>query len=295
MDIGLSLYDIAAPDLLELSRAADQAGFDAIWLGEHLVLPIDYASEHPTQPGDAHQQIAGPVVGAETELVDPLVALAAAAGATTRLRLATGIYILPLRHPLVTARAAATLQEASAGRFVMGIGSGWLAEEFAALDVAFAERWTRLDETIEVMRAAWAGGPFEHHGTHFSFDRIQLTRRPVHVPVIMGGNTEKALEKAARLGDGWFASGTPDIDVAVRLNDRMRALLADNGRDEGFRCYFRVADSDPEVLERYRSAGIDDVLVWATQLWPATGSYEAKLDALLAAADRIGLSTGAPA
>jgi len=111
----------------------------------------------------------------------------------------------------------------------------------------------------------------------------------------MGGNAERALERAARLADGWFASGTPDIEMAVRLNDRMRALLADNGRDDGFRCYFRVADSDPEVLERYRSAGIDDVLVWATQLWPATGSYEAKLDALLAAADRIGLSTGAPA
>ena len=290
MNVGLSVYDIAAPDLLDLARAADEAGFHGLWLGEHLVLPVDYASEHPTtHDDDAHQHITGPIISPETELVDPLVALAAVAGATTRIRLATGIYILPLRHPLVTARAAATLQEASGGRFMLGVGAGWLEEEFAALDVPFAERRQRVTETIDIMRAAWRGGPFEYHGERFAFGRIQLSRRPVDVPLIMGGNTPKSLDRAARLGDGWFSSGTPSFHDAVRLRNDLLDLRARHGLDAPFRCYFRVESADPALLDRYRAEGIEDVVVWADQLWPATGPFHAKRDALLAAADKLGL------
>src|SRR2546430_16783215 len=104
MNIGISAYDMAAGDFLDLARAADQLGFDTIWLGEHLVLPVDYASIHPTKATEGQQHHTGPIVDPNTKLLDPLVALAAVAGATTRLRLATGIYILPLRQPLLTAR-----------------------------------------------------------------------------------------------------------------------------------------------------------------------------------------------
>ena len=103
MNVGLSVYDVPAPELLDLARAADDAGFDALWLGEHVLLPVGYASEHPTHDVDDHEHIAGPIVSPETELLDPMVALAAVAGATTYIRLATGVYILPLRHPLMTA------------------------------------------------------------------------------------------------------------------------------------------------------------------------------------------------
>jgi probable F420-dependent oxidoreductase len=287
--VGLSVYDITAPDLLDLARAADEAGFDAIWLGEHLLLPVGYASEHPTSGSNSHEHIKGPIVSPDTELVDPLVALGAVAGATTRLRLATGIYILPLRHPIVTARAVATLQEASAGRFMLGIGAGWLEEEFTSLDVPFKERRTRLVESIEVMRAAWAGGPFEHHGTHFSMDRIQVSRRRVDVPLIMGGNTPKALRRAVELGDGWFSSGTPDFDDAVRLFNEIRGLRSEVGLDGEYRCYFRVASGDPALREQYGAEGIDDVVVWADQLWPAKGSVEEKREAFFAAAAELQL------
>ena len=287
--VGLSVYDIAAPDLLHLAGAADEAGFDALWLGEHLLLPVGYASEHPTSGAD-HEHITGPIVSPDTELVDPLVALGAVAGATTRIRLATGIYILPLRHPIVTARAVATLQEASGGRFLLGIGAGWLVEEFTSLGVPFDERRSRLVESIEVMRAAWAGGPFEHHGRHFSFDRIQVSRRPVDVPVIMGGNTPKALERAVRLGDGWFSSGTPLFEDAVRLRDQVMALHDEVGSGGEFRCWFRVTSGDPELLARYRAEGIDDVVVWADQLWPAEGSPAEKREAFAAAAADLGFA-----
>ena len=224
MSVGISVYDMAASDVRELAVAADEAGFDAVWLGEHVVLPVGYSSEHPTAGTGGHEHITGPIVDPDTELLDPWVALGAVAGATTRLRLATGIYILPLRHPLITARSAATLQDASGGRLLLGIGAGWLVEEFAALDVPFDERYGRLVETIEIIRAAWAGGPFDYHGKYFSFDPIQLTSRPVQVPLIMGGNTPPALKRAGLLGDGWFSSGTPSFDDARRLRDTLLEL-----------------------------------------------------------------------
>jgi probable F420-dependent oxidoreductase len=289
VNVGLSAYDLAAPDLLDLARAADESGFDAIWLGEHVVLPVGYASEHPTHRIDDHEHIAGPIVSPDTELVDPMVALAAVAGATTRIRLATGIYILPLRHPLLTARAAATLHEVSGGRFLLGVGAGWLDEEFADLGVPFEQRASRVAESIEVLRAAWRGGPFEHRGKHFSFGPVQSSRRPVEVPIVMGGNTPAALRRAATSGDGWFSSGTPDFKDAVELLATLRRLRSDVGRTAPFRCWFRVPGCDPGLLARYATAGIDDVVVWADQLWPATGTPASKREAFLAAAATLGL------
>lgn len=286
------MYDITAPDLLDLARAADEVGLDAIWLGEHLLLPVGYASEHPTTGSNSYEHITGPVVSPDTELIDPLVALGMVAGATTRLRLATGIYILPLRHPLVTARAVATLQEASGGRFMLGVGTGWLEEEFASLDVPFAERRSRFVESIDVMRGAWTGGPFEHRGKHFSFERIQLSRRPVDVPLIMGGNKEQALRRAVELGDGWFSSGTPAFEDAVRLFNEIHGLRDRLGLTGEYRCYFRVAGGDPELRARYRAEGIDDVVVWADQLWPAKGTVEEKREAFRAAVAELELVAG---
>jgi probable F420-dependent oxidoreductase len=287
--VGLSVYDMAAADVLELSVAAEQAGFDAIWLGEHIVLPVGYATAHPTTRSEAHQHIPGPIVKPDTELVDPWVALASVAATTTRLRLATGIYLLSLRHPLVTARSACTLQVASHGRLLLGVGAGWLAEEFAALDVPFDERFGRLVESIEILRAASAGGPFDYHGKYFSFDAVQISAEAIHVPIIMGGNTPTALERAARLGDGWFSSGTPNFDEARRLRDTIVELRGRSGLDAPFRCYVRIATADPLLVERYRAEGIDDVVVWADQLWPADGDLDAKRTALSTTALALGL------
>jgi probable F420-dependent oxidoreductase len=293
MRIGISAYDMTAGDLLDLASAADGAGFDRLWLGEHLFLPVAYEAEHPTSGGDAHKHHAGPVVSPDTELLDPLVELAAVAGATRRIGLATGIFILPLRHPLATARAAATLQEVSGGRFSFGVGFGWLQEEFDALGIPFDERVGRFEESIDVMRTAWAGGPFEHHGRHFSFDTVQLTSRPVPVPLILGGNSPRALRRAARLGDGWFSSGTPDLDEAQRLRDELHRLRAEAGRTDPFRIFVRVEPADPAMIGRYAAAGFDDVAVWADQLW-APGREADPHAALAAAADELGVTRSVP-
>jgi probable F420-dependent oxidoreductase len=282
--IGLSAYDMRAPDLVELARTADELGFDSLWLGEHVVLPRGYASEHPTHGETSHQHHSGPVVDLSTELLDPWAALGAAAAATSRIRLATGIYLLPLRHPLLTARAACTLQDVSGGRFVLGVGAGWLEEEFDALGVPFGDRASRLEEALAVVRRATAGGAFAHRGRHFAFDPVQVSPRPVDVPVVLGGNSDRALQRAARLGDGWFASGTPSFDDAVRWWERLTELA---GRP--FPTHVRIEKPDPDLVDRYRSTGFDEVIVWADQVW--TGATLAARQASLArAATSLGVA-----
>jgi probable F420-dependent oxidoreductase len=290
MRIGLTSYDVHAVEFLDLARAADEAGFSSLWLGEHVVLPIGYSTEHPTtqQPGTQHHT--GPIVDPDTELVDPLVQLGAAAAVTTRIQLATGIFILPLRHPLAVARSACTVQELAEGRFVFGLGFGWLEEEFEVLDVPFRERVTRFEEGIEVLRSAWRGGEVVHDGPHFAISGVQVTKRPTAIPLMLGGNTDKALRRAARLGDGWFSSGTPPFEESIRLRGELQRLRAESDRAaDPFTLVFRMEGADPATARRYEDEGFDEVLIWTDQVWPAGQSLEAKREAMFAAADALGV------
>ena len=290
LSIGLSAYNISAAELVRLAVAADEAGFESLWLGEHVVLPVDYASDHPTSGGSGHQHHRGPIVDPSTTLVDPLVALSACAAVTSRIRLATGVFILPLRHPLLTARMTLTLQDAAGGRFFLGAGSGWLREEFDALDVHFDDRAGRMDESIRILRRAWNGEQFSHDGPLFSFATVQATTKPVDVPLILGGNSERALRRAAAFGDGWFSSGTPALDDARRLRDRVLSLRAESDDARApFPVYVRVPTSEPEVLARYEAEGFQHVLVWADQVWPRDGDDDHRRRALLSAADTLGV------
>lgn len=288
MNIGLSVYNITAADLVELGRAADELGFESLWLGEHIVLPLDYGSEHPTAGTSGHTHHKGPIIDPKTILVDPLVALSAVAAVTSRIKLATGIYILPLRQPLISARMVSTLHDVSNGRFMLGVGSGWLEEEFEAVGVPFAKRRARFEESIEILRASWRGEPFEHHGTEFDFGRVQMCPTPAHIPLVLGGNTEPALRRSARVADGWFSSGTPDFDNAVRLRDRLVALRQEAGMTNPYSMHFRVPGATPDEFPRYEAEGIENLVVWADQVWLGD-SVEAKRASLAAAADRLGV------
>ena len=289
MRIGLSVYDISGAELVQLAAAADEAGFESLWLGEHIVLPSDYGSEHPTTGDTAHQHHTGPIVDPSTRLLDPLVALAACASVTTSLRLATGIFILPLRHPLLTARMTLTLQDVAGGRFLLGVGSGWLEEEFDALGVPFGDRAARMDETLAILRAAWSGDVFSHEGPLFPFGKVQVSPEPVEVPLILGGNTERALRRSATSGDGWFSSGTPSFEDAVRLRDRVVELRDAAGKHGAFPIYVRAAHPDPADLARYEAEGFEHVLVWADELWPRHGDLADKRQAFAAAAADLGV------
>jgi probable F420-dependent oxidoreductase len=288
--IGLTTYDVHAAEFIQLAAAADEAGFHSLWLGEHVVLPVGYSTEHPTKADSWDQHYTGPIVNPETELVDPLVQLGAAAAVTTDIQLATGIFILPLRHPLAVARSACTVQEIASGRFVFGLGSGWLKEEFDVLDVPFNERASRFQESVEILRAAWQSGEVKHEGRHFSISGVQVTKRVTTIPLMLGGNTDRALRRAARLGDGWFSSGTPPFDEALRLRSELRRLRADSERAaEPFTLVFRIEGADPATSRRYADEGFDEVLIWTDQVWPAEGTLEHKRESLFAAADALGV------
>jgi probable F420-dependent oxidoreductase len=291
--LGLSVYDITGRELVELGRAAEAAGFSTLWLGEHIVLPVDYEAEHPTTGTATNSSHLARIVDPATRLLDPLVALSAVAAVTERIALATGIYLVGLRHPLAVARMTLTLQDVADGRFMLGVGSGWLEEEFAALGVPFGERRTRFDEALAVLRAAWAGGEISFRGEHVSFEHVMVTPVPVHVPLILGGNTEPALRRVATLADGWFSSGNPTFEEAVRLRDRLIALSEEVGRERPLPVHVRMAGRDPAALARYAEHGFEHVTVWANQLWPEDGDPATKRDRFAEAAAQL-MSTLTP-
>jgi alkanesulfonate monooxygenase SsuD/methylene tetrahydromethanopterin reductase-like flavin-dependent oxidoreductase (luciferase family) len=240
---------------------------------------------HPTR--EPEQELAARIVGPQTRLTDPLVALAAAAGRTRRLQLATGIFVLPLRHPLAVARATLTLQELADGRLLFGAGLGWLREEFEALGVPFADRATRFEEGLDILRKAWAGGVFEHHGSVYDFGPVELTAEPARIPLVLGGNTAPALRRAVLRADGWFASGTPSPTEAVDLMARLDAAQAAAGRAVPLTTYVRA--SPAADVTRYANAGFSQVVFWAHELCPPGPG---RWDRLAAAAAELGVTAG---
>jgi probable F420-dependent oxidoreductase len=211
----------------QLATTAEQIGFESLWTVEHVVVPSGYASAYPYDPSG---KMAG---GAEEfDLPDPLIWLAYVAAVTETIKLATGILILPQRNPLVTAKEVATIDAMSGGRMILGVGVGWLREEFDALGVPFADRGRRHDDYVEAMRALWHDEKASVHNTYASFDNCISRPRPTNgtVPIVVGGHTTKAAQRAARLGDGFFP-GSGGVDELKGLFDVVASECAASGRD----------------------------------------------------------------
>lgn len=288
----IAAYGLGTDELLPLARAAEEAGFEQLWLGEHLVIPSAVTSTHPTSSSSAADPLAEPVLSTGTVLNDPWVSLAALAAGTTRLRLATGILVLPLQHPLLVARAAATLHALSGGRFTLGVGAGWVREEFDALGIGFDDRGSRLDEQLDILRSAWAGGPISFDGRHYRFSPVQVCPAAVDVPIVVGGHSPPALRRAARVADGWLSSGVADLTEALRCRDELHRLRVACGRgDLPFTHHVRLAQPSPALVEECVAAGFDDLVVWADQLWPRDPRVPVaeKADRLHEAAARLGV------
>ncbi|MEM8621477.1 MAG: LLM class F420-dependent oxidoreductase [Actinomycetota bacterium] len=192
---------------VEFAQAAEAAGFESIWTVEHVVVPSGYESAYPY---DKSGKMPGPE---DSPIPDPLMWLAYLASATTTLRLATGVLILPQRNPVVLAKELATLDHLSSGRCILGIGSGWLEEEFDAIGIPFGERGRRTDDAVAALRALWSQEQATYDGEFTSFRDCIMRPRPPGgtIPVHVGGHTEIAARRAGRLGDGFFpASGSHD-------------------------------------------------------------------------------------
>ncbi len=243
--------------LVDLAKSAEAAGFESVWTVEHVVFPEAYESAYPYDPSG---KMAG---NPSMPIPDPLVWLSFAAAATTKLRLGTGILILPERNPLVLAKEVATLDSLSGGRVELGIGVGWLREEFDALGVPFERRGARADDYLAAMRAVWAADDASYDGEFVSFSGVSVNPKPESaVPVHIGGHSRAAAERAGRLGDG-FMPARGDLGELV---DIARQTAADTGRDpsaiEVSTGDVGVFGDDPvAAVEELAASGVDRVLV----------------------------------
>jgi probable F420-dependent oxidoreductase len=184
-----------------MARTLEQAGFDSLWVSDHIVLPAEIRSRYPFAPDG---KATWPT---DTPYFDALIALALAAAVTERVRLGTAVLVLPLRNPVELAKQAATIDVASGGRLELGVGAGWLAEEFAALGVPFEGRGTRMVEWMELLRACWTGRPAGRTTERYELpDDILCLPTPAHeIPLLVGGHSKIALARAGSIGDGWLA------------------------------------------------------------------------------------------
>ncbi len=208
------------------ARAAEAAGFESLWTVEHVLVPAGYESEYPYDPS-------GKMPGGETAAMpDPLIWMAYVAAATSTINLATGILIVPQRNPAVLAKEVATLDVLSGGRVMLGVGAGWLEEEFDALGVPFKDRGRRLDSHIATMRALWSDDKASVDDEFTSFTNCVSLPKPTRrtVPIVIGGHSEPAARRAGRLGDGFFP-GKGSHDEIAHLLDVMRAAAEKAGRD----------------------------------------------------------------
>jgi probable F420-dependent oxidoreductase len=261
---GFGSYGSGAVDL---ATAAEEAGFESLWAVEHIVVPSGYQSAYPYDPSG---KMAG---GAEDfDLPDPLIWLAYVAAVTTRIRLATGILILPERNPVIAAKEVATVDHLSGGRVVLGVGVGWLEEEFRALGVPFAKRGKRLDAYIDAMRALWTQDKASVSSEFVDFTDCISRPRPANgtVPIVIGGHTEAAARRAGRIGDGFFP-GSGDLDGLRKLFPVVKAEAEKAGRDPdsveltGGAMGGRDADATARRIDELAALGVTRVVIGAAK------------------------------
>jgi probable F420-dependent oxidoreductase len=227
MKFGLPLFGVSPRFYGDIAQSAEANGFESVWMPEHLVFPGTMPSTYPyTESGQ-------PPVSPDTPLFDVWVSLAFIAHATSTIRLATNVYVLPLRHPVEVARSVVTLDRLSNGRVTVGIGVGWLEDEFDVVGRGFHDRGKRTDAMIPLMRRLWTDDVIEVHDDHFDFGPVKFQPKPRFgsIPIEVGGVSAPALRRAGRLGDGWIEIGSPTLEAAREKLDIVLAHRHDAGRD----------------------------------------------------------------
>lgn len=273
MEIGFNPIGFAASAdplmITKIARKAEEVGFSTVWTGEHVATMSDYTSRYPySADGKA------PLPSMDIEILDAFVSLTYAAAHTETIRLGTGVSILPMHNPVILAKTVASVDKVSRGRVVLGIGVGWLQEEFEALGVPWPRRGKRADEYIRVMKELWSEGESNFEGEFCNFSGVHLYPKPVqrpHPPLIIGGNSDAALQRAGQLGDGWYGYEVSP-SVASDMIERIRKIAADSGRDPAELRFvvspgFNVSIGVQE-LEQYHQAGVDEILFTSIQTDP---------------------------
>jgi probable F420-dependent oxidoreductase len=238
--------------LCAVARFAEELGFEGLVGADHALYP------EKMRPGYPYSENGLPPQTADSEYPDMWTSFAAMAAVTERVKLVCGVYVLPLRNPIEVAKQAATLATLSAGRFALGVGVGWMREEFEIYGVEFDSRGRRMDEMIEIMQGLWTGEMFEYHGEFFDFDRIVVSPTPSHpIPLYFGGAAPIALRRTARVGDGWIGAGNTPEEVPGLMAELTR-LRAEAGRsDRPFETLVGVyAEPEVDLFRRLEDSGM---------------------------------------
>ncbi len=267
MNIGLEMSIFSqSVDVAVLAQRAEELGFESFWLGEHPFIPVE-TSSHRYPPAAA---ALGPIESApritdeRSHLVDSLMALTRAAAVTQRLKVGTAICIVPLRSPLILAKQVATLDQHSRGRFLFGIGGGWVKEEVEIMGVSFRHRWRQTREAILAMKELWAKDEAEFHGNYYDFPPVRSEPKPFqkpHPPVLLAGTATNVFKRVVAWGDGWV----PDFLTPEQVKegrDTLDRLATEAGRDPGaIDITVCPKTTDPEQIKRFAEAGASRLLV----------------------------------
>ncbi|MBI2862318.1 MAG: LLM class F420-dependent oxidoreductase [Chloroflexi bacterium] len=231
MEFGIHLENRgtrASPEwLLSHTDKAEECGFDAVWLADHVITPVEIRSPYPFAAQRAF------VAEESKSYFEPLATLGFLAGRTRRIRLGIGVLIVPYRNPVFVGKFLAVIDVLTGGRLILGIGLGWMAEEFAALQATpFAERGAATDEYLQIFKALWTEETSSFHGKYYSFDNLWCFPKPIqkpHPPLWVGGHSRWAMRRAVRMGDGWLPSRLPRVELAEKLAE-LRQVVQEEGR-----------------------------------------------------------------
>jgi probable F420-dependent oxidoreductase len=256
-DVGVLLSQAHRGVFGELARTAEEHGYESVWLGEHVVIPINPQGELAA-PGADHSAISP-----ELPILDLCGVLCWLAAQTSRIRLGTCVYLLGLRHPFLSARALATVDILSGGRAEVGCGVGWIRNEWEAVGADFRSRSRCLEESIEVCRRLWAEPVIEHHGDFFSFAPVAFEPKPAQpqLPISVGGESERALRRAVRIADGWIGMRHTPQTAAAKVAT-IRRLEQELGRaGPPLRVSVVGELTADQSLPAWAAAGVDRLLV----------------------------------
>ncbi len=263
MKIGIVPLNVGGPDaaaqMIPLAQYAEQAGIESVWTFEHAMVPVDYESKYP------YDKSGKMPIQPEAWFIDPLIALAHVAAATKTLKLGTGVNIRPQTNPLLLAKQAASIDVLSGGRLLLGLGIGWLEEEYVAMGTPFARRGARFDDYVTAMKKVWSGEVVEHQSDFLSWSGFKSHPTPAqkpHPPLLVGGTSKQALRRVARLGDGWYAPSGSAKELAAQL-DQLKEIANAEGRDyESIEITgtWRVG-AHPDALPEFEGLGVSRLIV----------------------------------
>ena len=269
MNVGISvplpayLVDVGA-----MARTAEALGFESFWCAEHPFIPVHTTSRFPGTTD-------GVIPEAYSHFIDPCVALARASGTTSRIKLATGIVLVPERHPLLLAKEVSTLDLFSGGRFLFGIGAGWLREETQLMGGDFDHRWGQTRESILAMKELWTKPEAEFHGKFYDFPPVRSNPKPAqkpHPPVLLGGDAPRVLERVVAWGDGWLPNRVTPVELREKRATLDR-LAKEAGRDPAaISISVHGQPADRDLITRFHDAGATRVIVR-----PATSKSEPEM------------------